>query len=95
MSSGSVLPDEGVVGVYLHQGYDVEIHDSLAHCSKSYYRVAGNFGKIFRFGKFGKDHQIKILSIYIIALPDLNFSKLYQLSVNLMLTKVTSCMVCI
>ena len=39
MSSGSVLPDEGVVGVYLHQGYDVEIHDSLAHCSKSFFNV--------------------------------------------------------
>ena len=59
------------------------------------YCVAGNFGKVFRFGNFGKDHQIKILPIYSIALPDLNFSKLYQLSVNLMLTKVTRCVVCI
>ena len=65
MSSGSVLPDEGVVGVYLHQGYDVEIHDSLAHCSKSFFNVPKNSdfilakhknyhvaGKVFRFGKF-------------------------------------------
>ena len=47
MSSGSVLPDEGVVGVYLHQGYDVEIHDSLAHCSKSFFNVPKNFDFIF------------------------------------------------
>ena len=52
MSSGSVLPDEGVVGVYLHQGYDVEIHDSLAHCSKSFFNVPKNFD--FIFGKTQK-----------------------------------------
>ena len=33
--SGAVLPDEDLVGLYLHQGHDVEIHDSLAHCSES------------------------------------------------------------